>query len=109
MLADFNAPSLADVIERGSREVRSLYEGSEILNEAELQFAIYPWGDGTGEVILDVHEAPFELTATDIQGSALTVGGSSADDLVRNAEATLPDKSKAMFRWIRAMRDLPQT
>jgi hypothetical protein len=104
--SDFAVGRLTDAVERAINDVAVLYaDQPAAATSAELQFAIYPWADG-GEMILDIQGTRGDLVARDIQGSDVTLHGRSLEDLLANAETSLPDASKVMFRWIRPVLGL---
>ena len=103
---DFSDESLSGLVNQASSQIAAMYMGKSQAAEAELQFAIYPWEGDPGEYILDISGSAGHLDAKDIQGSGISFGAQSLDALVSDGERYVPDKSKAMFRWIRRVADL---
>jgi hypothetical protein len=103
---EFSGDNLTSVTERAAAAVASMYVDSPEASEAELQFAIYPWIGKPGKVILDIQRSADGFAAEDIQGSGVTVHGSSLEELVQEAERRLPNTQEAMFRWIRLVSQL---
>ena len=103
---DFSDQTLSGLVNKASSQVAAMYAGKSQADEAELQFAIYPWEGDPGEYILDIGGSAGHLNAKDIQGSGVSFEAESLDALVSGGERYVPDKSKAMFRWIRRVADL---
>lgn len=106
--ADVRAWTLTEVVDAADAAVASLYAKHPPVEGAELQLAIYPWGDYRRGPMFDVTGQPGSLTARDIQGSDAVVQGATLQDLVTAVERmpgmTLND---VMFRWIRPVASLP--
>lgn len=77
-----------------------MYSGGVEASDAELQFAIYPWGGDGGRIILDITTDADGYIARALQGSDSTVRAASLEDLVERAEQALGDTTGVMFRWI---------
>jgi len=103
---DFTEDSVGAALDKSTSQVATLYMNKAEAAKAELQFAIYPWQGKPGEVILDITTDAGDLVATDIQGSGISFRASTPEVLVESGERYVPDTSKAMFRWIRRVRDL---
>ena len=99
---DFKADGLTETLDRASREIGSIYQGTQSALETELQFAIYPFKDNAS-VILDVQPDGDGFSASDLEGQGLNARGPDMESLVEAARS-LPDSDKCMFRWIRPMK-----
>jgi hypothetical protein len=60
-------------------------------------------------VILDITPDAKGLVARDIQGTEITIQGTSLEELVQKAETMVPNPNDAMFRWIRRVSELQKT
>lgn len=101
---DFKADGLTETLDRASREIGSIYRGTQSASETELQYAIYPFKDNAS-VILDVQPDRDGFSASDLDGAGLHVRGADMESLV-DAARSLPNSDSCMFRWIRPMKDL---
>jgi hypothetical protein len=104
--SDFKDDTLSGALDKASLQIATLYANKPQAAEAELQFAIYAWEGNPGDTILDITSDAGELVAADIQGSGITFRAATPEALVESGERYVPDTSKAMFRWIRRVRDL---
>ena len=103
---DFSEASLSAATDRASADVASLYANRPEAVDAELQFAIYPWRNTSGKVILDVTQDGSGLAVKDIQGSGISFHSDSIEAAVADAERYVPNPTDAMLRWIRRVADL---
>jgi hypothetical protein len=101
---DFKADGLSEALDRASREIGSIYAGTEAAAETELQVAIYPFNDNAS-LILDVQPDGDGFSASDLDGVGLNVRGADIVALVEAAQS-LPNSDNCMLRWIRPMKDL---
>jgi hypothetical protein len=106
---NFKDHSLTAVAGRAAASVAAMYSGESQAANAELQFAIYPWKGNPGKVILDITPDAKGLVARDIQGTEITIQGTSLEELVQKAETMVPNPNDAMFRWIRRVSELQKT
>jgi hypothetical protein len=102
---NFTGKGLTETVNRATQDVAGLYSGKPQAATAELQFAIYPWKGG-GNLIMDVQRSADGFTATALDTSGMSVSGLDLESLVGQAEQSLPDFRKAMFRWVRPIREL---
>ena len=105
--AGYYSETLTAATDQAAAEVAELYTGRIEATNAELMFAIYPWGGDGGKAILDISQDADGFVARDIQGSAPATHGGSLEALVEDAERSLPDTAGAMFRWIRKVTTIP--
>jgi hypothetical protein len=103
--AAFAGKGLTETVNRATQDVAGLYSGKPQAATAELQFAIYPWKGG-GNLIMDVQRSADGFTAAALDTSEMSVSGPDLESLVGQAEQSLPDFRKAMFRWVRPIREL---
>jgi hypothetical protein len=106
---NFKDHSLTSAADRAAASVAAMYSGESQTSGAELQFAIYPWKGNPGKVILDITPDAKGLVARDIQGTEITIQGTSLEELVQRAETMVPNPNDAMFRWIRRVSELQKT
>lgn len=99
--ADYYSETLTAATEQAAAEVAELYAGKLEAVDAELMFAIYPWGGDGGKAIIDITPEPEGFIARDIQGTGPEIRGRNLEALVEEAERSLADTTDAMFRWIR--------
>jgi hypothetical protein len=101
------AETLTQAADEAASGVATLYARFPPVAGAELQLAIYPWGYKSGPMF-DITGSAGAYTATDIQGSGLSVSGATLEELVEAvrglAEAPAGD---SMFRWVRQVASLP--
>jgi hypothetical protein len=105
--ADFFADSLVEATDEASTAVASIYLGQVEATDAELQFAIYPWGGDGGSVILDITPEADGYTARAIQGPDTVLRAKDLDTLIVEAERLLKGTANAMFRWISRVSTIP--
>ena len=105
----FKDHGLSAVVDQAAAKVAAIYSGTPHAAKGELQFAIYPWEGNPGKVILDITSDGDRLVARDIQGTGITIPGSSLEDLVQKGETMVPNPRDAMFRWIRRVSDLEKS
>lgn len=98
--ADFNEESLTSAVERAAAQIAQMYAGHIEAVDAELQFAIYPWGDGSVVLEIDSDADGFSAHA-EAPGDTMTVRGETLEELVEHAAHSLPDPSVAMLHWVR--------
>ena len=103
---DFSEPSLSGAVDRASAEIASLYANKPEAADAELQFAIYPWKDTSGKLILDITRDGTGLAVKDIQGTGISFSSVSIEAVVTDAERYVPNPNDAMLRWIRRIAEL---
>ena len=72
---------------------------------AELQFAIYPWGNESA-VILLITKTDNGYEARDRQGSDLVITGSTFDDIVAAVPNKVDDPNTVMLQWIQPISEL---
>lgn len=101
--AQVQAASLTEAVDQAAAAAAGLYAEYPPVPDAELQFAIFPWGYQGGPMF-DVTGDAGALTARDIQGSDRSVSGGSLEDLVE-AVRQLPGgpDDDSMFRWVRTL------
>jgi hypothetical protein len=100
---DFSDETLTHATARASAEVAAMYFGRVEASDAELQFAIYPWGGDGGRIILDITPGARGYVARALQGSDISVRAESLEGLVERAEQSVGDTSGVMLRWIRSV------
>lgn len=84
----------------------ALYAGGELVPDAELQFAIYPWDYGKDAPIYDVSLADGEFRAQDLlNDSAPQISAVILEDLVAEL-GNQPGGNRAMLRWGRPFAGL---
>lgn len=99
--------TLDEAVRTADALVRDNYPPGPRRMSAEVQYAIYPWAfEGKPAAIFDVTGKAGELVASDILKTSLGVGGTTADDLVVQASLVLAGQPRAMFRWLKKVRDL---
>ncbi len=95
---DVRAWTLTQAVDDAVTAVTDLYASFPPVNEAELQFAIYPWNYNGGP-IFEITKQGSEFAAHDTMGSNRTVRAASLEGLI---EAIAPQANdNAMLRWIR--------
>jgi hypothetical protein len=102
---DVAGHSLAEVVELTSHAVAELYNGRPEAMDAELQYAIYRFGNST-KYVLDIKKEPDGFSAHDLQNAGISFSFASLDELVSTAHAKLNNPSQTMFRWVRPVREL---
>jgi hypothetical protein len=100
-----NEPSLNTVIAKISSSVADAYNQSDALATAELQFAIYPWGDDI-EHIFQISQTQDGFSAHDTQGGDISITGKSLEEIVSLIPRKISNPNTAMLQWIRPVRDL---
>lgn len=103
----FSDDTLTNATARASAEVAQMYSGRIEASDAELQFAIYPWGGDGGRIILDISAEAQGYVAHALQGSDVSVHAESLEGVVERAEQALGDTSGVMLRWIRIVSTIP--
>jgi hypothetical protein len=102
-----NASSLSDLIDNITTTVRESYIGSGNESTAELQYAIYPWGESkTIDFIFQISKSDKGYVAHDIQGSNIKVVGKSLEELSSQISSQVSDSSQAMMQWVLPVQDL---
>ena len=103
---NITAPDLTSTSNQISAIVSQRYKDSDVA--AELQYAIYPWGDGKQvKYIFKIAKSKNGFLAHDIQGSNLKVAGNSLDEIVRMIPETISNPESAMLQWLRPINQLP--
>jgi hypothetical protein len=104
---EFFEETLTRATVRASAEVAAMYAGRVEASDAELQFAIYPWGGDGGRIILDITSDAEGYVARAIQGSDVSVWADNLEGVVERAEQSLGDTGNVMLRWIRRVSTIP--
>jgi hypothetical protein len=95
--------TLTQVVDDAAAAVVELYANFPPVENAELNFAIYPWNYDGGPMF-EITKRGSELTAHDTMGSNRTLRAASLEGLV---EAIAPDADdNAMLQWIRPVSQL---
>lgn len=104
---NFTDPSLGNLTDKVSAAVAKHYRDSTAAETAELQYAIYPGEQGKDIIaILRITKSAEGFMARDIQGSDLTISGTSLEELVSKAMSHFSDPSQVMLQWILPIREL---
>jgi len=95
------AGSLSEAAEQSTALALALFAAGELVPEAELQFAIYPWDYGKNAPIFDVDGRPGSFTASNMfDDAAAPVLGATLEELVTQL-GMQPGGHAAMLRWAR--------
>jgi hypothetical protein len=98
--------TLDELVQAADLLVGDSYPSGPHRDDAELQYAIYPWSfKGQPDAMLDVSGEAGALDASDVGSGSLRVSGKTAEELVERA-ASLAEYPKLMFRWVKRVADL---
>lgn len=100
------ATSLSEAAEQATTAAQAQFADGRLLQEAEVQFAIYPWDYGEMAPMYDIISEPGQYHAHDIVAGSPDIAAPSLEDLVAQMSVQ-PRGSEAMLRWVRRLQDLP--
>ena len=100
------ATSLSDAAEQATAAALAHFAAGQLVPEAELQFAIYPWDYGKMAPMYDITAEAGQYRAHDIVADSPDIAAPTLEELVEQV-AVQPGGTQAMLRWVRRFEDLP--